>query len=329
MKALVLEGIKNLHIIDIKTPVCDDTEVLLKVKYCSICRTDAKMWFQGQRDLVLPRVLGHEICGQKLDSDVQYVVWPASTCNDCFHCKIGTENLCCNIKVIGFHRDGGFAQYVKVPKNSLIEVPKTVPPEIACMTELVSSAINAIEQIALQKKQKVLIYGGGSAGLILGLVCKVYDATPFIVEKDDKKREMIKQFCKNTNIHLSDAAVLESFDVVINAAPDPNILSDGLFKTNVGGKFCLFSGFTKNVNISSDLLNEIHYKQLTIVGAYGSTKRQMILALKILENNVQSMELLIHKIIGLENVPVVLSEVLQGQVLKYVVNLEKGEVLGN
>lgn len=147
MQALVLEEKNKIRIADIETPNCNhDNEVLLRVTYCTVCRTDAKMWFQGQRDLVLPRVLGHEICGQKLDSNEQFIVWPASTCGSCFYFKNGIENLCSSIQVIGFHRDGGFAEYVKVPKYSLIKVPKTVPPEIACMTELMSSGINAIEQ---------------------------------------------------------------------------------------------------------------------------------------------------------------------------------------
>jgi 2-desacetyl-2-hydroxyethyl bacteriochlorophyllide A dehydrogenase len=331
MKALVLEEIKNLCLVDMEIPVCGEAEVLLKTSYCSVCRTDAKMWFQGQRDLVLPRVLGHEICGQTIDSEVQYVVWPASICHKCSYCRAGAENLCVNIEVIGFHRNGGFAQYIKVPKESLIKVPKTVPPEIACMTELLSAAVNAIEQVALQKNQRVLIFGGGAAGLMLGLACKFFGADPFVVEKNSKKREKARPFCKNANIYLPETcdAVWESFDVVINAAPDPNTLSEGLFKLKSGGKFCLFSGFTKNADLSSDLLNEAHYRQLTIIGAYGSTKRQMKIALKILEANVQTVELLIHKIIDLESVPLVLSEILQGQALKYVIDLQKGEEIGN
>ncbi|MCL2642253.1 MAG: alcohol dehydrogenase catalytic domain-containing protein [Candidatus Bathyarchaeota archaeon] len=338
MKALVLEEIKNLHLVDREMPVCDDDhnadEVLLKVNYCSVCRTDAKMWFQGQRDLVLPRVLGHEICGQKLDSKEQYVVWPARVCNKCSNCRNGVENLCSNLQIMGFHRDGGFAQYVKVPKESLIRVPETVPAEIACMTELLSSAVNAVEQVGLQKDQNVLIFGGGPAGLMLGLACKFFGAIPFIVEKDHKKRGRVQPFCKSADIHLSDDEIekegfFERFDVVINAAPYSDILSEGILRLNVGGKFCLFSGFIKNVNLPSDLLNEVHYRQLTIIGAYGSTKRQMVVALKILEANTQSIGLLIDKIIGLESVPLVLPEILQGQALKYVVDLQKGEVFGN
>jgi len=323
MKALLLEDIKKLYITNIQTPRSSDTETLLKVNHCSVCRTDAKMWFQGQRDLVLPRVLGHEICGQKLNSRERFIVWPARTCNNCHHCKNDTENLCRKIQVIGFHRDGGLAQYIKVPNESLIKVPEKIPSEIACMAELLSCAINALEQIDLQKNQNVLIFGGGPAGLMLGIACKHFGAKPSIVEKNPKKLDQVTQFCRETNIHLSDTiATFDQFDVSINAASDPNTLTEGISKLNPGGKFCLFSGLTKNANISLDLLNEVHYRQLTLVGAYGSTKRQMRLALQIIENNSQTIKLIIHKIINLESVPSVLPEILLGQALKYVVDLQ-------
>jgi len=181
----------------------------------------------------------------------------------------------------------------------------------------------------LQKNQKVLIFGGGSAGLLLGLVCRYFGAEPYIVENNPEKLETVRFFCEKAGIHLSNTVVFDNFDVVINAAPDPNTLFEGLLKLKAGGKYCLYSGFTKNVNLPSDLLNEAHYRQLSIVGAYGSTKRQMMRALKILEDNIQTVGLLIHKIITLENVPSVLPEVLQGQTLKYIVNLQGRESCGN
>jgi L-iditol 2-dehydrogenase len=325
MKALVLKEINSIQLADNKIPDCKGNEALLKVDYCSVCRTDAKMWSQGQRDLVLPRVLGHEICGH-LDSGERFIVWPASTCNSCDYCKTGKENLCGNIQVIGFHRDGGFAEYVKVPKVSLIKVPDNVPSEIACMTELLSSAINAVDQIGLVKKQKALIYGGGPAGLLLGLACKHFGADPLVVERNPEKIKVVSRFSEETDIPISGSVNSDCFDAAINAAPDLNAFADGVARLKSGGRFCLFSGFTNKASLSTSLLNEIHYRQLTLVGAYGSTKRQMELALKIFESNPESIRRLIHRIIKLEEVPVVLPEILLGQTLKYIVKMHSDTI---
>ena len=50
-----------------------------KVLFCAICRTDAKMWHEGHRDLVLPRVPGHEFVVEAPDRQ-RYAVWPGKSC---------------------------------------------------------------------------------------------------------------------------------------------------------------------------------------------------------------------------------------------------------
>jgi threonine dehydrogenase-like Zn-dependent dehydrogenase len=189
------------------------------------------------------------------------------------------------------------------------------------MTELLSSATNAVEQISLRKKQKVLIFGGGPAGLLLGLACRHYGADPLVVERNPEKIKMVSKFCEETDIPIQGTVNGESFDAAINAAPDLNTLVDGVARLKSGGKFCLFSGFTNKDCLSAILLNEVHYRQLSLVGAYGSTKRQMELALKIFESNPESIRLLIHKTIKLEEVPSALPEILLGQTLKYIVKM--------
>ncbi len=67
MKAAVLKGIKELSLREVETPVCGPGDVLLKSAACGICRTDLKCFSHGQRDLNLPRILGHEISGTVAD----------------------------------------------------------------------------------------------------------------------------------------------------------------------------------------------------------------------------------------------------------------------
>lgn len=99
-------GVLKYQKSSVLSAVADD-RVFLKVICCAICRTDAKMWRSGHRDLVLPRVLGHEIAGIDPASGQLYAVWPGQVCGTCDYCRTGRENLCEEMQIIGFHTDGG------------------------------------------------------------------------------------------------------------------------------------------------------------------------------------------------------------------------------
>ncbi len=112
MKSLQLVKTGSLVRKDIPIPVPGADETLLNVTRCAICRTDAKMWGKGHRDLIMPRVLGHEICGIDEKTGRRYALWPGKACGCCGQCRTGSENLCSSMRITGFHTDGGFAEYV-------------------------------------------------------------------------------------------------------------------------------------------------------------------------------------------------------------------------
>lgn len=96
-----------------------------------LCRTDLKIIRHGHRDLTLPRVPGEEVVGEVVplggDSPIavgdRVYVYPGVWCGVCPSCCRGAENLCRKMRIMGFHRDGGFAEYVAAPLQSLIPVP--------------------------------------------------------------------------------------------------------------------------------------------------------------------------------------------------------------
>src|SRR3989339_1279509 len=105
MRAVVLEEIGSIKVKDIPVPEAAKEQFLLKVLKCTLCRTDAKMLQLGQRDLILPRVLGHEICALDEKTGKKYAIWPGSSCGKCKYCTSGLENMCNKMQVLGFHID--------------------------------------------------------------------------------------------------------------------------------------------------------------------------------------------------------------------------------
>jgi threonine dehydrogenase-like Zn-dependent dehydrogenase len=223
------------------------------------------------------------------------------------------------MQILGFHQDGGFAEYAVVPQSSLIPVPDSLPGHIACLAELLSCGINALNQAHVSANSTVLIFGGGPAGLLMALAARIKGAQPHIVEMNENKLQRSEHFRKCLGIAAGTECTIPHADVVVNAASSPDTFLLGLPKLAAGGCFCLFSGFSGTEPVSSSLLNEIHYRQLKVVGAYGCTHSQMQEAINILDDQQNYAELLVEERITLEQVPRALEEILAGQRLKYVV----------
>lgn len=175
MRALKFYKDKGLVLEEIPTPELKDGEALIKVKACSICGSDLrtiKGLKQVKKDGV---ILGHEVCGEVIDSrhpDVMIgsnvAVYPSLFCGKCSPCKKGYYNLCDNKLSLGNALDGGFAEYMVVPKG-IIDVGGLVKVEalshIACLTEPLACVIHSIETLlSLGNAENALILGAGPLG---------------------------------------------------------------------------------------------------------------------------------------------------------------------
>ena len=316
---LLLTGLKKL---EMKAERKDDPEEgfrLLKVLYCAICRTDAKMWNEGHRDLVLPRVLGHELIVSGKNGR-RFVVWPGRSCGECVYCMSGRENLCDRMKITGFNHDGGFSDHVAVPEESLIPLDDHIPGHVASLAEPTGCVLNALERLQARKGERVIIYGGGSVGLIAALACGEKGIIPLVMEKDEKKIFRSEAFQRAENIRVRKETVESEFDMALNACADPAAFGMCISKLAKGGRISFFGGLTKNTTIETNLLNLLHYKEMTLRGAYGLTRKNLKDALVLIGKKIGSFEKLIEKIIPPERVADLMPDILSGKTLKYVID---------
>ena len=324
MKALLLRKIGDASLSEIPVPKPGLNEKLVRVAACGLCRTDAKMWTNGQRDMALPRVLGHEICGVDIRSGRRVVIWPGAACSNCDACRKHHENLCPSIQIIGFNRDGGLAEYIVAPSSSLIPIPDTIPSVTATLTEPFGSAVNAIEKLHLRQGQKLLVLGGGPLGLMLAFAAtKISGASTSVVEPSLPRRKLAKSFLQSFGSEIFPATPKNMiFDAAVNATSSPDSLICGLRKIRDGGAFCLFSGFpTDTGSITSDAINEIHYRELRLCGAYGCTRSQMRRALALLSNHVDLADHLVSGVLPLEKTVCGLRNILERKGMKWIVSM--------
>ncbi len=297
-----------------------DGRAILTVGCCAVCRTDAKMWRQGHRDLVLPRVLGHEIAGIEEATGNLYTVWPGQMCGTCRYCLGGRENLCEEMRIIGFHADGGFARYVRVPRESLVPVGDGLSPRIATFAEPVACVLNGLGRLQPAADERALVSGGGVVGMIAALACRERGCRVTVIERSEEKIARLRNLGDQNRISLMKDTTEADFDLAINCCDSHIAFSLAVAKLRKGGRLSYFSGLEKNGEIDTNLLNLIHYKELEVFGAYGPRREHMVQAVLFCTRQQENLGRLVERVITLAEVEAVLPHILSGNALKYIVD---------
>jgi L-iditol 2-dehydrogenase len=69
MKAAVVTALNQIEIREVPDPALPHGGVIVKMVSAAICGTDVKMLINGHRDLILPRIPGHEGAGVVVETD--------------------------------------------------------------------------------------------------------------------------------------------------------------------------------------------------------------------------------------------------------------------
>ena len=185
MKAAVyMGGPDNIQIQDVPEPSIAEGEALIRIEACNICGVDLRTFNNGDKKITPPRILGHELSGSVVelksnsvdlkvgDRVTMYVVIP---CGVCSFCRKGRTNLCDNRTTMGYDHDGGFAEYMLVPRpalenKQLIRLPGHISFEAAALAEPLGTVINSHGHLNIGIKDTVVIIGAGPIGLLHSLI---------------------------------------------------------------------------------------------------------------------------------------------------------------
>jgi 2-desacetyl-2-hydroxyethyl bacteriochlorophyllide A dehydrogenase len=192
--------------LEVETPSIGEEEVLIQVKACGLCYTDLKIQ-RGEIPppiVTLPHTPGHEVAGivvdvgkrvqgiRKGDAGVLYIYVP---CKRCEPCLIGRENLCPDLKRIGFELPGGYAQYVKAPAYAFCPFDKGFSfEEMSILTDAVATSYHAVVALAgVRPGQTVLIVGAGGLGIHGVQIAKLCGAKVIVADKKEKALRLAEQ----------------------------------------------------------------------------------------------------------------------------------------
>lgn len=296
MKAVLVHEVGSFAIEDVPDPVPHDGEVIVRVQVTGLCRTDLKLIRKGHRDLTLPRIPGEEVVGEisaigpgvtHLEVGHRVYVYPGTSCGVCRACVGGYENLCRSMQIMGFHRDGGFAPFVRVPAQSIIPLPVGLHADTAVFAEPLSCCLNALELARLAHGDHIGIWGAGPAGTLLARLAAARGATPHVHETDPRRQPPPSAMPPPAH----------GFDVCIVAVGAPDAYSDALSRLAPRGRLVVFSGLAPDAATLPVNLNELHYHEQTVVGAYGCQYRHGVEALQLLHSGaVRVTDLVSHRL---------------------------------
>ena len=342
MKALRFYAPEDIRLEDVPEPECGPDEVKLKVKNCSTCGTDVKILHNGHQNLSPPRTIGHEIAGEVVEVGANVSGWApgdraqviaAVPCGDCYECNKGWMAVCQNQTSMGYQYDGGFAEYMIVPRevlkvDGLNKIPDNVGYDEASAAEPFACAINAQELLGIEEGDTVVVFGAGPIGCMhIRIARGVHKAgRVFLVDVNAERLKMSADAVQpDETINGAEVDVVERVmeltggrgaDVVITATAANVTQEQAIAMAARNGRISFFGGLPKtNPTITCDS-NLVHYRQLHIHGANGSAPEHNKRALQYISTGQVPVKDLITEHIPLERALEAFAIVQNGEAIK-------------
>ena len=190
MKAAVIVAPHQVEIREVERPAPAPGQALVQVEAVGVCGSDLHAYEGSQPFFQYPEIGGHEAVGRVVEiapdetPDIpgrdqprppevgaRVVLDPSMPCGACYPCSRGRYNCCENMRVLGVHAPGAFAEYYVAPAGCLHGISEGVSADAAVMVEPLSIGMQATNRAQVEGGETVLIIGAGTIGLSVLLVC--------------------------------------------------------------------------------------------------------------------------------------------------------------
>ena len=277
----------GVKIAEVPEPVAGHGEILVRVEATSICGSDLAI--HQWRDWVAermrtPRIIGHEFCGtvEALGPGVETVDVGAFIAAEthivdgtCHQCLIGEKHVCENVQIIGFDRDGCFAELVAIPAENAWITDRSMPVEVASIQEPFGNAVHSATRGPL-KDQVVLVTGCGPIGLFCIGIAKAEGAARVIATDVNAYRlGLAHKMGADALLDTSSGDALEAIreaagapvDVALEMSGNAAAITQALQALRPGGWISLLGLPARPVTLDLNAL--VIQKGVTVYGIFG------------------------------------------------------------
>ena len=305
MKAVIFEehgGPEVLKYVERPEPKPRANEVLVEVRACALNHLD--VWVRKGLpgiEIPLPHILGNDVAGVVREAG-EVVDWvrpgdevmlqPGVSCGHCYDCLRGADNMCPQYDMLGYRRDGGYAELVVAPAVNVIPKPKSLTWEEAAALPLVTVTAwhMLVTRARVQPGEDVLIHAAGSGVGSVGIqVAKLRGARVIATAGSDAKLERARALGADEVINYTNPEWPKEVRRLTSRKGVEVVFEHTGAETWPGSILSLARdgrlvtcGATSGFDARTDL-RQVFYRHLSLLGSFMGSKAELLEAMRFVE----------------------------------------------
>lgn len=306
MKAIIFEqhgGPDVLKLAEVPDPKIKSSELLIEVRACGLNHLD--VWTRNGLPGIkirLPHILGNDVAGvvRKVGALVTWVkagdevmLQPGVSCGHCAECLAGRDNMCDEYDIIGYGRDGGYAEFVAVPAANVVPKPKNLSWAEAAALPLVTLTAwhMLVTRAQVQPGEDVLVHAAGSGVGSIGIqIAKLRGARVITTASSDEKRAKARELGADETVDYTQGDWAREVKRLTNGRGVDIVFEHtgaatwpgSILSLKKGGRL-VTCGATSGFDARTDL-RHVFYRHLTILGSMMGSKADLLAAMKFIES---------------------------------------------
>jgi 2-desacetyl-2-hydroxyethyl bacteriochlorophyllide A dehydrogenase len=309
MKHLKCMSPGNLSFGEEDIPSPGEDEALVRILKIGVCGTDLHAVEGTQPYFTYPRILGHELAveivqspkGSGLTVGSRATLVPYFNCGTCHMCLSGRTNACVNLRVCGVHVDGGMREYLNVPVRNLIS-SDTLSPDQLALVEPLSVGAHAVRRGEVTSKDRVVVMGAGPIGIATMLFATLQASHVIMLDVNPWRLQFLQNHSAVTTIDAIQPDVVKKVEaitkgemasVVFDATGNLTAINSGFQYLAHGGRYVLVGLQKGNISFSHP---DFHKREATLMSSRNATREDFLSVIEaIKKRQIDPLTLITHR----------------------------------
>jgi L-iditol 2-dehydrogenase len=314
MRVAMYYNNRDVRLEALPVPKIGAGELLLRTRASGICGSDLMEWYRIKK---APLVLGHEITGEVVEVGAKVDNFQVGDrvfsshhvpCGTCRYCLAGHQSVCDLLRTTHFD-PGGFAEYIRVPKNNVelgtLKIPDTMTYDEGSFIEPLACVVRAQRFARVAEGQTVLVIGSGISGLLHIQLARARGAERIIAtDLSDYRLNAAKRFGADATLHGSEDVPAKLLELNGGRLADRVIVCAGALpaaqqatkSVDRGGTLLFFAPTAAGVDVPIPLF-EFWRDEINVVTSYAGSGEDLKESLELIrDHKVRVADMVTHRL---------------------------------